>query len=529
MKHTEFYSKLKQPILFLLFLSLILIGCTGCEQEHVHSWVAEITELPSCTKEGLISYSCSSCSAKRTEKVDATGHAEAIRTIKTEATCTQEGSYEDVCPTCKVVLESGIIEKKDHVPFPIKIQTEATCTEKGIAESICKECQAILGITEYPAKGHSPLEDWIVKVWPTCTTAGEEYVICKDCKETTDTRTIAALGHAWGDAVITKEPTCHTTGTAERTCSRCNIKNAGVIGMTQHTWAENYVENIPATCGTDGEGIVSCKNTGCSATRKIILPKTGKHNWEHNGERIPATEWAPAYEPFKCSECGEEKLEASGEPLTHIHKKVERIISKEANCAESGIANYYCDCWMDDEGNYYQEYSEGLHHYKWEDETIAVDPSVHKTVDTTVIPAGFTHGTLTDEHCTVCGNHKIRIAGDAVSMVGRWNFEGGSIYIPQNPGYPSSITKTFSNGDGDTTGIEEIFTGIGSLTVAVGETQINNAEITWNTEYCFSSGWQDVFHFEGPFPQNLYFIEQDTQNYICTVKMGENIITMVKQ
>lgn len=87
--------------------------------------------------------------------------------------------------------------------------------------------------------GHAPEEKVAAKA-ATCTADGwNEYYVCSHCGVCVDANgglsaipVISALGHDFGDWVVTKEPTADKAGYQTRTCSRCGAEE---------------VERIPAT------------------------------------------------------------------------------------------------------------------------------------------------------------------------------------------------------------------------------------------------------------------------------------------
>lgn len=92
-------------------------------------------------------------------------------------------------------------------------------------------CKATFG-------GHDP--EKVAAKAATCTTDGwNEYYVCSHCGVCVDANgglsaipVISALGHDFGDWVVTKEPTADKAGYQTRTCSRCDAEE---------------VERIPAT------------------------------------------------------------------------------------------------------------------------------------------------------------------------------------------------------------------------------------------------------------------------------------------
>ena len=113
--------------------------------------------------------------------------AEAVKENEVAATCTKEGSFDEVvyCSECKTEIsrEQMSIDKLPHTEEVIK-EVAATCTEKGLTEGKkCSVCGEILEAQEeLPALGH----DWKVvpEVISTCTKKGSTAgVRCTRCGE----------------------------------------------------------------------------------------------------------------------------------------------------------------------------------------------------------------------------------------------------------------------------------------------------------------------------------------------------------
>ena len=100
-------------------------------------------------------------------------------------------------------------------------EKEPTCTEPGSETSVCsvKDCDKTF-TREIPALGHDLKDDAAVAA--TCTTAGTTAgKHCTRCDYKEGMETIAALGHAWDEGMVTKEATETTQGSMTYTCTRC--------------------------------------------------------------------------------------------------------------------------------------------------------------------------------------------------------------------------------------------------------------------------------------------------------------------
>ncbi len=85
-----------------------------------------------------------------------------------------------------------------------------------------------------------------VTVDPTCTEAGSTTVTCDDCHEIVSFISTDALGHAWGEGVITTPASCTNDGVKTYTCTNddCTETKTEPIAKLGH----NYVNGICVKC-----------------------------------------------------------------------------------------------------------------------------------------------------------------------------------------------------------------------------------------------------------------------------------------
>ena len=183
-----------------------------------------------------------------------------------EATCKETGLTEgSVCEVCGEVLTAQtVIEKKAHTPGEAVRENEvpATCTKEGSYDEVisCTVCGEELSRTAKTVakKAHTPgAPTRENEKAATCTEAASyvEVVTCSVCGSEIS-RIVKtegkALGHAWGAWVVTKEASCSETGTKTRTCG--------------NDPAHTETESIPKTAHVDADGDNLCDN--CGATIK---------------------------------------------------------------------------------------------------------------------------------------------------------------------------------------------------------------------------------------------------------------------
>ena len=292
------------------------ISCSVCgtvikAQEVIpakgHSWnEGEITTSPTCENAGVRTYTCTVCSATKTEAIDATGHTP-IEVAEQPATCTEPGHKAGTkCSVCDAIL-SGMeeIPATGHTEV-IDAAKAPTCTETGLTEGKhCSVCNTVLvAQEEIPAKGHTEVIDPAVE--PTCTEPGKtEGKHCSVCNEIIVAQTeIPAKGHT---EVIdaAKAPTCTEPGLTEgKHCSVCNevIVKQEVIPATGHKpEIRNAVEATLTTPGYTGD-------TYCSVCNELLkqgeeIPKTGAHiTWVIDGKVVAEEDYLKGTMPsFKGS------------------------------------------------------------------------------------------------------------------------------------------------------------------------------------------------------------------------------------
>ena len=92
---------------------------------------------------------------------------------------------------------------------------------------------------------------------PTCTEAGYTTYTCSKCGDSFTGNDTAALGHDWGEGVVTTQPTETSTGVRTYTCSRCGEKRTELIPMLTHV--HSYTATVtPPTCTEAGYTTHTC-------------------------------------------------------------------------------------------------------------------------------------------------------------------------------------------------------------------------------------------------------------------------------
>ena len=144
---------------------------------HEHQYSANLTTNPTCTEEGVMTYTCS-CGDSYTEPYPKLEH-QYEKEITREATCAEEGETTYTCTLCGDTYTEPIT-KAEHTPGAAQVTKEATCTEEGEKTVRCTVCGEEISKEPTPVKEHQA-GDSKVTVEPTLFKEGVSETYCKDC------------------------------------------------------------------------------------------------------------------------------------------------------------------------------------------------------------------------------------------------------------------------------------------------------------------------------------------------------------
>ncbi len=364
---------------------------------------------PTCTEDG--SYDsvvyCSVCEEELSREnivVDALGHTWDEGVVTTEPTCTKEGVKTYTCTECSET-KTEVIPFAAHTYKKTAEQIDATCTESGKTETYeCEVCGNVFGGETIPAKGHS-WNDGEVTTEPTCTEAGVRTYTCEECGAT-KTEEIEALGHQGKVTKEGKPATCTETGlTDEITCERCGtvLQEQTEIEAKGHDFDYEHQQVTEATCTTDGKVVTVCKD--CGETMESVISALG-----HNKDIVVEAKESTCTERgnktyYRCSRCNLAYSNNHNEWESNIDEYLlqlkphtfEDIFAKHATCTEEGsLAGKHCtvcDQYFKEDGT-----------TKTTKEALVISALGHSTEiknakDATCTEDGYTG----DEVCKVCG------------------------------------------------------------------------------------------------------------------------------
>lgn len=195
-------------------------------------------------------------------------------------------------------------------------------------------------IEEIPATGEHTWETTELALAATCTTAGKKAVEkCAVCGLERGGEEVAALGHAWGEAIVIAEPTCGVTGRKAPQCLRCMTLNQDAIeeipATGEHTW-ETVEPALMPTCTMAGKKAVE-KCPVCGQERGGEEVAALGHAWETEEVIAEATCTQEGKAKERCTRCGTAE-EHTVEKLPHT---LTATAAKAATLADTGNLAYW--------------------------------------------------------------------------------------------------------------------------------------------------------------------------------------------
>ena len=218
------------------------------------------------------------------------------------------------------------------------ITKQPTCTSEGTKTKTCTQCGAT--VTETMAKLSHSYTTTVVA--PTCTTNGYTLHKCSVCGTSYKDSTTKAIGHSYGNSVVTKQPTCTSEGTKTKTCTKCNARVTETIPKTSHKYADTVVA---PTCTTDGYTLHKC--SVCGTSYKGNTTKATGHSYGNSVVTKQPTCTSEGTKTKTCTKCNARVTETI--PKTS-HKYADTVVAP--TCTTDGYTLHKCSvCGTSYKGN----------------------------------------------------------------------------------------------------------------------------------------------------------------------------------
>ena len=248
------------------------------------------------------------------------------------------------------------------------ITKQPTCTSEGTKTKTCTQCGAT--VTETMAKLSHSYTTTVVA--PTCTTNGYTLHKCSVCGTSYKDSTTKAIGHSYGNSVVTKQPTCTSEGTKTKTCTKCNARVTETIAKTSHKYADTvvaptctingYTLHKCSVCGTSykdsttkatghsyGNSVVTkqptCTSEGtktktCTKCNARVTETIAKTSHKYADTVVAPTCTINGYTLHKCSVCGTSYKDSTTKATGHSYGN--SVVTKQPTCTSEGTAIKTC-------------------------------------------------------------------------------------------------------------------------------------------------------------------------------------------
>ena len=270
---------------------------------HEHKYSSAITKSPTCTEEGIMTYTCTVCGDSYTESIPMREHEyQTVRTVN--STCVVNGYTLCRCKNCSKEITIDIKPLVAH-NYVSEVSVQPTCTEAGERLHTCTVC-GNKRTEVIPALGHD-LKKYYTEP-STCVAHGYTVYRCSRCdyEENGDEKPLS--GHSYS-AEITSQANCRDTGSVTYTCTVCGDSYTEIIPTGDHSY--ELVEIVPPTCTENGYSVYVCTICGDRTTRDAV-PAKG-HSLTHIPGQAASCEQDGFTGYWKCAYCSELFADRSGE------------------------------------------------------------------------------------------------------------------------------------------------------------------------------------------------------------------------
>lgn len=395
-------------------------GAAGTKSSHVWNDGVVTTE-PTEWSTGVKTFTCTTCSATKTETVAMLDHTHNITDKEGEWSGSDDDEHWHECnDNCgeKVDPEPHTLKQTDH--------KDPTCTEKGYTKYTCEKCGHVITM-DIEVMEHNFSNEWTYD-------DTRHYHVCTLCH----TETSGTEEHRWDSGTVEKFPDCTNTGVMRYECIVCGANKTEFIHVEAeaHDWGDWKIVADP-TMESKGEIQSVCRINPEHVKTDEIPPLTDKDFWILIDSADPScTE--EGYEVYEC-EYGQVTITI---PATeHIPVTDKRV---EATCTKTGLTEG-SHCGVCSEVLIMQEVISALGH-DWSNSEITTHPTCtddgvktffcsrcaetkkdvvlanghSRVIDEAVAATCTETGKTAGSHCSVCG--KIIKAQESIPALGHsWN------------------------------------------------------------------------------------------------------------
>lgn len=116
-----------------------------------HQYEGNVTREPNCAVEGEMTYTCTLCGDSYTEPIEVIAHTPGAAQVTLEPTCTKEGEKVVKCTVCGAVISTESIPMAEHEEGLTKITVPEKLLKEGVKETHCRNCDILLRSESVPA------------------------------------------------------------------------------------------------------------------------------------------------------------------------------------------------------------------------------------------------------------------------------------------------------------------------------------------------------------------------------------------